>query len=156
VRTLFFIVAAVLMAQEGMAQQKPDTPGSKPEKAVPTNANLFIYRAYAQPTAWGTSVKVDGKSIISLPNRSYTAISVPPGSHIIKLSWPFLSGQSNSSMTLDVKAAERYYVEVTGISQYAGGGPGAMYFNMGSGIAQAKPEHALELLKTCCKFKAGK
>jgi Protein of unknown function (DUF2846) len=118
------------------------------------DANVIIYRAYAQPTAWQPTVKVDGKKIVALANRHYTATQLAPGKHIVKLSWPLLSGQRNADMQLDVKDGDRYYLEVTGISQFAGVGYQTMYFNMGSGIAQAKPEHALGVLKACCKFKA--
>ena len=51
---------------------------------------------------------------------------------------------------------ERRYLEVTGVSQLAGTGPGVLYFNMGSGIADVRPAHAEAVLEGCCVFKMGK
>lgn len=147
-------VIDVAIAQD-VAPSTESAPAPAPPD-MPAGANLVVYRQYAQPTAWMPTVKMDGIKIVALPNRHYTAAKVPPGKHKVTLSWPLLSGQHNATMEIDVVEGSRHYVEVTGISQYAGGGFGVMYFNMGSGIAEVRPEHAEKTLATCCKFKAAK
>jgi Protein of unknown function (DUF2846) len=120
------------------------------------DANLVIYRANAQPTAWAATVKIDGQKVAALTNRQFTALRVPPGAHKVTLSWPLISGQGGAKLDVTVNNGERHYLEVTGISQFAGMLLGTMYFNTGSGIAEAKPEYAEAVLKTCCTFKAGR
>ncbi len=117
------------------------------------NANLIIYRDYAQPTAFAATVKVDGRKVAALTNRRYTALRVAPGPHTVTLHWPFVSGQSGAKLDVTVAEGQRHYLAVTGISQFAGISFGTMHFNTGSGLAEVKAEIAEGAVTACCVFK---
>jgi hypothetical protein len=113
---------------------------------------IFIYRAYAQPTAWAPAVRVDGRKIVGISNRSYTAVRVTPGDHIVTLKWPLIAAQGGAKMEVTVEKGKAHFVEVTGVSQYVPG----VYMRTGSGIALVQPEYAVAAIKKCCKFQAPK
>ncbi len=113
---------------------------------------IFVYRAYAQPTAWAPAVKLDGKKMIGISNRSYTAFKVKPGDHLVTLSWPLIAAQGGAKMEVTVEKGKAHFIEVTGVSQYVPG----VYIRTGSGIALVQPEHAVPAIKKCCTYKAPK
>ena len=125
---------------------------------IPTDANIIVYREYAEPIIWASTVKVDGEKVAALTNRRFTAMRVPPGQHTLTISWSRLAGQPPVSLDISVSEGERRFFEITGNSKFAGLGPGilgsiAMYINMSAGISEVKPEHANQVLSNCCKFK---
>ncbi|GGZ12064.1 hypothetical protein GCM10011614_28960 [Novosphingobium colocasiae] len=124
--------------------------------AIPADANLIVYRKYAEPTAWMPTVKIDGVKIAAVPNRHFVATKVALGAHKVALSWPLLSGQRNAEMDFTVVAEERQFFEVTGTSRVSGGGAGYLTFNMGSGIAQVKADYAEKTIQECCRLKPVK
>jgi hypothetical protein len=119
----------------------------------PDDANLTIYRDYAQPTGFAATVKIDGRKVAALTNRRYTALRVTPGPHVVTLSWPFIAGQSGAKINVKVAAGQRHYLAVTGISHFAGMSFGTMHFNTGSGIVEVDAEIAERAVKACCVFK---
>ena len=36
---------------------------------IPTDANIIVYREYAEPIIWASTVKVDGEKVAALTNR---------------------------------------------------------------------------------------
>jgi hypothetical protein len=119
----------------------------------PDDANLIIYRDYAQPTGFAATVKVDGRKVAALTNRRYTALRVTPGPHVVTLHWPFIAGQSSAKLDVTVVAGQRHYLAVTRISQFVGMSFGTLHFNTGSGIVEVEAEIAERALKACCVFK---
>ena len=123
---------------------------TQPAEPYP-DANLYIFREHAEPTAWAPTVKIDGKKIVALGNKSYTAIHLAPGQYKITLNWPLMATQRSAGANVEIKEGSKTYLEVTGTSRYNG-----YYMWLGSGIGQAKPELAQATIATCCKFKAPK
>lgn len=117
---------------------------------------MVIYRAYAEPTIWATTVKIDGTKLVALGNKQWTAVSLEPGTYEIKTSWSFMSGQSGGNILLTVEPGKMHFLEIVGQSQYAGGGPGYMSFRMGSGIGEVTGSGAADRVAGCCTFKEPK
>lgn len=161
----YLLSMTIGMIAGAASAQISDSSGSQLQPSNPVASaaeNLVIYRAHAEPTAWSPAVRVDGRKIVSLPNRHYTSTSVAPGAHRITVSWPFIAGQGETSMDIIVEGNEAHFFEITGTYRYAGGVPasgaigGVMYFRKGIGIAEATPEHARQVIASCCKFKSAK
>jgi hypothetical protein len=113
---------------------------------------VFVYREYAQPTVWSPTVKIDGRKVVAIRNRSYTAVRVKPGDHIVSLTWPIIAAQGGARMEVTVEKGKAHFVEVTGVSQYVPG----VYIRTGSGIALVSPDHAVLTIEKCCKFSPPK
>ncbi len=129
------------------------TPVIEPTVAIDSEDGIiFVYRAYAQPTAWAPAVKLDGRKMIGISNRSYTAFKAKPGDHVITLSWPIIAAQGGAKMEVTVEKGKASFIEVTGVSQYVPG----VYIRTGSGIALVEPEHAVPAIKKCCMYKPPK
>ena len=130
----------------------PNYSDSKAINSKPGYATLYVFREYAEPTAWGANIQVDTKPVSTLNQNGFTWVYVKPGKKDIKAVWSGMSGQKDSFISIDTVEGKTYYVELTGISQAAGGIYPVMYFKMGSGLNQVKPESAVKRLETCCKF----
>lgn len=62
----------------------------------PSPANyLYIFRKYAEPTAWQPTVHIDGYEIASFPQEGFTFVAVSPTTHRIESTWPMLAGVPN-------------------------------------------------------------
>ena len=140
------VIAVLLAAAPALAQ---DT------KTIPADANLVVYRDYAEPTAWAPTLKIDDKKVAALGQNEFTAVHLAPGSHSISLAWPIFSGQSGKTGTITIEDGKTIYLELTGQSRYAGGGYGTMQFLMGSGL-EPRNGMAFGPNSKCCKFKPPK
>ena len=117
------------------------------------DSNIVIVREYAQPTAWPTTIKIDGTKLVSLANRQYSHKKLTPGKHKVSLNWAFLSGQINSEIEIEIIEGETLFLAVQGISQFAGFGYQSYIFNMGSNFSKIDNEKAPEIIQKCCRFK---
>lgn len=141
--------------QQPVASEAPALPAAI-AASLPEGANVIFYRAYAEPTVWATTVKVDGTKLVALGNKQWTAVKLEPGTYDIKTSWSFMSGQSGGQLMLNVEPGKMHFVEIVGQSQYAGGGYGYMSFRMGSGIGEVTGPGAPDRVASCCQFKEPK
>ena len=129
-----------------------DGEGSREVAAnLPEGANVIIFRQYAEPTAWVTTIKIDGKKLGSLGNGKWTAISLEPGAYEIKTSWSLLSGQRGGKYKLKVEEGKTHFLEIVGRSRYDG-----MYYSMGSGIGELPRDNGFSRVGACCEFKENK
>lgn len=120
---------------------------------MPEGANVVFVRENAQPTAWGATIKIDGKKLVSIGNKRWTATTLAPGTYEIATSWSFMSGQKGGKYKLTVKEGRTHFLEIVGTSQVAGYGPGLM-FQMGSGIGEIYAnERTAVRINDCCSYK---
>jgi hypothetical protein len=121
-------------------------------------ATVYVFRKYAEPTAWGATVHFDDQEVATLNQGGFTWAYLTPGKRRVRAVWAGMSGQRDSEIGLDVKAGNTYYVELTGISKMTGSGPGALpgtitiYYRIGSGMSEVNPAVAELVLSQCCKF----
>lgn len=142
-RGLFIIGAALLAAGS------PALSNDEAAAAPAADANLFIYREHAEPLIWAPTVKIDGRKVIAIGQKQYTAIHLEAGTHSIQLAWPIFSGQKGRKGTITIADDKTLYLEVTGTSQYVGIG-----FLLGSGLRER--DDGAVALSACCEFKAPK
>ena len=144
-RTTIAAAAVLLAASPALSQDAGPAP----------DANLFIYRDYAEPTIWAPTVKIDGKKVVALGQNQYTAIRLAPGEHRISLAWPLLSGQSGKAGKIIVAEGKPMYLELVGTSRVSGFNSNGYTFLMGSGL-ELRGDSAADAIAKCCKFKPPK
>jgi hypothetical protein len=143
-------IGTVLLAAASPALPEDNEPAANP----PVDANLFVYRDYAEPTAWAPTVKIDGKKLVAIGQNQYTAVRLEQGEHDIQLAWPIFSGQNGKKGRITIAEGRVLYLEVVGTSRVSGGGYGYTEFLMGSGFRGH--EDASTAITECCKFKPAK
>lgn len=138
--------AAPAFAQE---VQAPATSAAAPA----ADANVFLIRAYAEPTLWSSTVKIDGRPVASLGQGAYTAVRLAPGAHRLKLNWPLLAAQANAEVSVLIEPEKTYYFLVLGQA-----GPSradqddVTYIRSGSGFAALPAYRGPSMIEACCKF----
>lgn len=120
-------------------------------------ATVYVYRKYAEPIAWPVKIYFGNQEVAALSQGTFTRAHLAPGTHQVRGVWPGLSGQQDARIEIEVKAATRYYLEVTGVSRGVpglGGVLGAMYpLRLGSGINEISAQGADSTLGSCCTFR---
>lgn len=137
--------AGLLAAAPVLAQDAP-----APAAGEATDANLYVFRDYAEPTAWKPTVRIDGKKVAAIGQNEFTAVRIAPGPHRVTLGWPFLSGQSDAEVGIVVEPGRTLYLEIGGHVRYAGGYPD-MRFVKGSGFGMRAD--GARAIAACCKFR---
>lgn len=148
---LFLVFVAPTFFGCATVAKGPSFSESKAVNSKPGFATLYVFREYAEPTAWGAEVQVDSKPVTTLNEKGFTWIYVKPGTKNIKAVWPGISAQKDSSISIDAVEGKTHFVELTGISKPMAGYP-MILFKMGSGLNLIKPESAVKRLEACCKF----
>ena len=155
-KALFIAMVFGLLA--GCATNPPAGPAFSDLAQVPPKqglATVYIYREYAEPTAWNSTIHVGSEKVATLGQGEYTWIYAQPGNRKISGKWPLMSGQNDAEIELSFAANEVYFVDLIGISQFSHMSYDTMYFNMGSGLNLVKPTEALQRLKTCCRLQSA-
>lgn len=136
-----------------LLQPAPDGRRQAASPAPAPDANVFLIRENAQPTLWATTVSIDGVKAATLGQKSFTALTLPPGVHAFKLKWPLLSGQRGDAFNLQVVEGQIYYLVVKGISDFAGLDPRGVRIAIGSSMVQLEADAGRALVSTCCQFR---
>lgn len=153
---LLFVSSMLLLTGCATVAEGPKYSTSKAQQDIKGYAILYVFREYAEPTAWGATIKIDGKEVSTLNQGGFTWVYVKPGKRSITAAWAVLSGQKDSSIDLEIEADKKYYVDLTGISRVSGVSGGTIYFQMGSGLNNVRPNVADIRLSKCCKLQKPK
>lgn len=117
-------------------------------------ATLFVFREYAEPTAWGAKIHIDSKKVATLNQGGFTRVYVKPGNREIVGKWGATTGQRESKISLNIEANKAYFVELTGLSKLTGTSATAtgvtMHIITGSGLNQVNQQDAEKRLVACC------
>lgn len=87
---------------------------SEPEKPKADMAQIIVYHPSGEFTGslgGSPNVKFDGQTVCSLPNGSYFTKSVSPGP--LTISSTKMLSIGTSSLTLQTKPNQRYYIQIT-------------------------------------------
>ena len=148
----------VLLSGCATLAEGPSYQESRPADEDPNLATIYIYRKYAEPTAWGVNIIVEEKKIASLNQQGFTWHRVGPGLVNIKAVWPALSGQKEGDLQFTAKSGEEYYVELTGQSKLSSvmptGAPGGVVLigEMGSGLYLINSTVGEQIISDCCRY----
>jgi hypothetical protein len=123
----------------------------RPAAAMPpADANVIIYRKYAEPI-WPATIVVDGRKIVTMGNKGYTALKLEPGGHRIRLAWNFLTGGVDVPVDLVVEPGATHYVEIVGSSRVEGS-----QFKVENGFMFVEPAAGADDVARCCRYHAPK
>jgi hypothetical protein len=150
-RFVQWVVFSLFISSCATVAKGPRYSEAKSMKAEPGFATVYVFREYAEPTAWGSEIQINGKPAATLNQGGFTWVYSKPGKTEIKAVWSGMSGQKDSFISIDTVEGKTYYVEVKGISK-ADPGYLVIYFKVGSGLNEVKPNVAVKKLETCCKF----
>lgn len=146
--TLFLMMVLSGCAASRQAPSFADTKVAPPREGT---ALVYVFRDRAEPTAWGATVHLGESKLATLKEDGFTWAYLAPGEHRVTLKWPLLSGQRESSFTLNVVANETYYLELVGVSRLVSGPPSWSY-QTGSGFAVRDARAGGEAISRCCRF----
>lgn len=117
---------------------------------------FYVYREYAEPTAWKTTIYIDDNEVVSLLQQSFSWVYLSPGKHKVAAKWPFLSGQNDVEFFIEAASDEKYYYEITGLSRATGVGSSPagllIFYNMSSGMNNQGEGKAVPQLENCCRY----
>lgn len=123
------------------------TPVASADQAV-----LYIFRKYAEPTAWSADFQIDDRSVASLAQQGFTWIYVSPGKHRLTQKWPFLAGMPALNFEREFEANKIYVFEIKGNVTYWGVSEGKMHFTSRSAVAAVELEQAKQAMTACCRY----
>ena len=91
------------------------------EPPSPANyARLYIFRKYAEPTAFQPTVYIDGYEIASFPQEGFTFVALSPTTHHIESTWPMFSGVPKVKFDAQFEPSKTYFLEITGTARVTG------------------------------------
>jgi len=138
----------------------PSFASAKATESRENRSVFYIYREYAEPTAWNTTIHIDDKEVVSLPQQSFSWVYLTPGKHKVASKWPFLSGQNDVEFSVEAAPDKTYFYEITGLSRATGVGPSPagllIYYKMSSGMSGQEEAKAVPQLESCCRYLAPK
>ena len=151
----FFLAATILAgcAAPSTAPKFSEAPSAAVREDM---AVLYIYREYAEPTAWSPTIYIDGKEVVSLPQQGFSWVYLPAGQHILSSKWSFLAGVRPIEFAADYKNGTRYFFEIIGTSRMTGSSPGypgvTMHFKTTAQVRSSQEYEAVQQLQRCCRF----
>lgn len=152
-----FPVIVLLLAACAAPSTAPSFSQSPSAEAREGMAVLYVYREYAEPTAWSPTISIDGKEVVSLPQQGFSWVYLTPGKHTLSSKWSFLAGAPPVEFSADYVAGTRYFFEITGTSRLTGTSPGVaggvtMHFRTTAQVRSPQEQEAVRQLERCCRF----
>jgi hypothetical protein len=151
-RTLFTLAATVMLFGCATVPDGPMYPASSATSQPSDKSVVYVYRRYAEPTAWGATIKLAEREVATLGQGTFTWAYVTPGKQVVRATWPGLSGQKDSTIEAELVGGKTYYFELVGISRVTGAAGSLLFVRMGSGLNEVAPSAAETALSQCCRF----
>jgi hypothetical protein len=149
---------ALLLALAGGGAQAAEAagePAAGPPDVSAPDANLFVYRDAARPTACAAELYLDGKEFAALPQHAYTSLAVPPGPHDLEFRWPAACGHGDVTDRIEVEARRLYYFALAGDAQLTADPLGNSYatrLHETTSLIPVDPDQGVQTVAACCRF----
>jgi hypothetical protein len=117
-------------------------------------AVLYVYREYAEPTAWTAFLNQEDKELVSLPQKGFTWVYINPGKHRFTFGWPLLASMPKVDFEREFEPNKVYVFEMKGRAALAGMSGGAMYFKTESALLPVELNTATATMAKCCRYVA--
>ena len=146
----FLFTAFVLTLFSGCATLPASAPAyTRASEAPSGQANVYIYRVGAYPSLRTPKIMIDGVAIIDPPEKAYTFISLPAGTHEFVVNWAWDTGWPDLKFPITVVAGMPLYIKISGRFEPNGTG-----YTAGSIARVVSPAEAEQELSTCCRYMA--
>ena len=143
----------LVLAVSGCATSKTATsfvaaplPELSADKAI-----LYIYRDYAQPTAFASYLEVDGIEAASLNQEGFTWVYLSPGEHAFEFGWPFLATMPSVEFKETLEGGKVYAFQMQGSVAVSGS-----MIHARSAIALTDLQAARDQMTACCRYVPSK
>lgn len=146
-KTLSILSLLVILAGCTTSKSAPTFSDSQRPEIKPDQAILYIFRDYAEPTAFAAHLKIDNVDAASLNQQGFTWVYIEPGKHQFKYGWNFLSGMPTVEFESTFEAGKVYAFQMSGGVNSAGN-----MIRSTSAIQPISPEVAIEKMKQCCRY----
>lgn len=151
-RILFVLAVMVSLGGCAVSSTAPSyTEAPKPQTNT-GKAILYIYREYAEPTAWSAFLKKDDKELVSLPQKGFSWVYINPGKNKFTFGWPWLAYMPSVDFEREFEPNKVYVFEMKGKSALAGVGGGTMLFKTASALLPVEPDAAVAIMEKCCRY----
>jgi hypothetical protein len=112
-RRLLLLVPALLLVLSGCAATSKGGAAFTEASVEPGKALVYVYRHDSVSGEFTPMVAVSGARSFDLPNHSYAALNVAPGSQRIDVDWGKRSQLTPNSSSVKLEAGRTYYVRVS-------------------------------------------
>jgi hypothetical protein len=144
--SLLVILSGCTTSQSAPKFSDMQGPEVRADKAI-----LYIFRDYAEPTAFAAHLKIDNLNAASLNQQGFTWVYLEPGIHKFKYSWNFMSGMPTVEFENTFEAGKVYAFQMSGGVSSMGN-----TIRSTSAIQPIAPDFALEKMKQCCRYVQSK
>ena len=108
---IIYITLVLLLVGCSASQEQQEFNSAMLQKSTPQGmSEVYILRKATPPMAFNTYIMVNGEKLASLPINSYTHLVLDPGEYNIESKWPILAATPKSSITLSLKANQKYFL----------------------------------------------
>ena len=108
---------------------------------------LYIYREYAEPTAFSSYLQIDGREVASLNQQGFTWVYVTPGDHKMKYGFPALAGMPSVPFSHSFDAGKVYAFQMIGTVKMSG-----LNMEAVSAVQPLEFEEAQKKMQQCCRY----
>jgi hypothetical protein len=144
-RKLFLLVPVLLLALSGCATQ--GGAAFSEARAEPGKALVYVYRHDSVSGEFTPMVTVTGARSFDLPNHSYAALNLAPGTHRIDTEWGKRSQLAPNSSSVVLEAGRTYYVRVSsGTHDGAVGTAAVFYMSSKTSVSVVERDEAMKSL----------
>jgi len=89
----------------------PYSPAPTPKDG---RVNLYIYRIGAKPSLRATTISIDAREVLDIPEHAYTVVVVSPGKHSFDSRWAPDTGAPALSFAFDVLPDKPLFLKLSG------------------------------------------
>lgn len=150
-KKIAFLIFSILLAGCTTSKTAPtfstaESPEVKPDKAI-----LYIFRDYAEPTAFAAYLSIDKVEAAALNQQGFTWIYIEPGKHQFTYSWNLLSGMPTVKFEGAVEGGKVYAFQMTGDVNST-----STMVRSKSAIQGINIQVAIEKMNQCCRYVPSK
>jgi len=75
---------------------------------------LYIYRLDAYPRSRTSGILIDGNKIMDPPEKAYTWLHLPAGTHTVTVDWSWDTGWPDLAFEIPIDAGTEHFLKITG------------------------------------------
>jgi hypothetical protein len=142
-KSLAYLLIAMIFTACATSQTAPSFSAAPTPVVDGDYAVLYIFRIYAQPTAWPAYLQIDGQEVVSLNQEGFTWVKVKAGPHKFKHGWPALAGMPAVNFEHTLVAGTTYAFQMHGTSAIDG---------LETQMQNVEIEVATKQMAACCRY----
>jgi len=143
VSAILFVVLSLLLGACATTATGPSFSEAPVPSAGSDQSVLYIFRSYAEPKLMPATLIMDGKELVTLPQKGFSWVYVTPGKHHFKYRFSAMAGMPVVEFDREMEKGKEYAFAMQGS---VGGGV------VVTRIAPMRAEAAKVIMMKCCKY----